>query len=109
MKFFPVATLAFVLVTPVFHFITALAAGGGHGSYMPAKLLFPWTMAATAFTRDIAQPFIAVAIAQYPVYGVILDWARSAGQLKSGVLALAAAHVAAVMLAFVISNPSFTP
>ena len=109
MKFFPIASLAFVLVTPVFLFITVLAAGGGHGSYMPAKLLFPWTMAATAFTRDIVQPFVVVAIAQYPVYGIMLDWVRSAGQLRSGVLTLAAAHVAAVMLAFAISNPSFTP
>jgi hypothetical protein len=84
MKFFPIASLAFVLATPVLLFITVLAAGGGHGSYMPAKLLFPWTMAATAFTREIAQPFIAVAIAQYPAYGIALDWARSTRAIEAG-------------------------
>ena len=109
MKFFPIASLACVLATPVLLFVTVLAAGGGHGSYWLAKLLFPWTMAATAFTREIAQPFVAVAVAQYPVYGIVLDWVRSAGQLKSGMLALAGAHLAAVILAFAIANPSFTP
>lgn len=28
-------------------------------------------------------PFVGVAIAQYPVYGMILDWARSAGIFKT--------------------------
>jgi hypothetical protein len=109
MKFFPKATLAFVIVTPVFLFITVLAAGGGHGSYMPAKLLFPWSMAGTAFTASITEGLVAIAIAQFPIYGIVLDWARYAGRFKWGGLVLAGAHFVALDLAFLISNPSFTP
>jgi hypothetical protein len=103
------ATLVFVVATPVLLFVVVVAAGGGHGSYVLAKILFPYTMAATAFTGEIAQPFIAAGIVQYPVYGVILDWARSVDGFRPGLLALAAIHFVAVGFAFLISNPSFTP
>jgi hypothetical protein len=101
------ATLLCVLITPVLLFLVVLAAGGGHGSYFPAKMLFPWTMMSTAATKSLAQPFIALGIAQYPLYGVILDASRATGRFKPASLALAAAHVAALMLAFAISSPSF--
>ena len=104
-----IATLAFVVVTPILLFVTVAAAGGGHGTYYLAKILFPYTMAATAFTGAIVQPFIAAAFVQYPLYGTILDWRRSAGRFKPGLLALAATHLVAVLLAFGISNPSFPP
>jgi hypothetical protein len=103
------ATLAFILITPVLLFLIILLAGGGHGTYWLAKTLFPWTMMSTAVTREIVQPFIALGIAQYPLYGVVLDVARATGRFKPAALTLAAAHVSAVMLAFAISNPSFTP
>jgi hypothetical protein len=106
--FLPKATLAFVVAAPVLIWVVVVAGGGGHGSYLPAKILFPYTMAATAFTRDIVQPFIAAAIVQYPLYGVILDWARYRDRFRAGGLALAATHLVAVGLALLISNPSFT-
>ena|SRR5438105_15591245 len=104
-----IATLAFVLITPVLLFIVFLAGGGGHGTYWLAKTLFPWTMMSTAVTKSIVQPFIALAFVQYPLYGIILDVARATSRLTPAAPTLAAAHVAAVMLAFAISNPSFTP
>jgi hypothetical protein len=65
-------------------------------------------MAATGFTRTITEPLMAIGIAQYPIYGIMLDWARYAGRLKLGLLALAGSLVG-VDLAFLISNRSFTP
>jgi hypothetical protein len=103
------ATLLCVLITPVLLFLVVLAAGGGHGSYFPAKILFPWTMMSTAATKSLARPFIVLGIAQYPLYGIILDSARAAGLFKPASMTLASAHVAALMLAFAISSPSFTP
>jgi hypothetical protein len=97
------------LATPLLLFMVVLAAGGGHGTYGLAKALFPWTMMSTAVTRSITQPLIVVGIAQYPAYGVILDCARATGRFKPAALTLLAAHFSAIMLAFAISNPSFTP
>jgi hypothetical protein len=103
------ATLLGIFVTPVLLFIVVVAAGGGHGTYWLAKTFFPWTMMATAVTKSIVQPFIAFAFAQYPLYGIILDWMRASGRLKPAALALAAVHLFAALLAFAISDPSFTP
>lgn len=103
------ASLAFVAVTPVLLFIAVLAAGAGHGTYYAAKILFPYTMASTAFTGGVVQPFIAAGIVQYPLYGVILDWTRSVDRFRAGLLAIAGTHLIAVGLALMISNPSFTP
>ena len=101
--------LGFVVIAPVLALFAAGAAGGGHGSYMPAKILFPYSMAATAFAREITPPLMVAALVQYPVYGGILAWARSAGRFRPGLLALAATHLVAVVLAFGMSNRSFTP
>ena len=103
------ATFLSVLATPLLLFMVVLAAGGGHGTYGLAKALFPWTMVSTAVTKSITQPFIVLGIAQYPLYGIILDCARSAGRFKPAALTLLAAHFSAMMLAFAISNPSFMP
>jgi len=103
------ATLLSLLATPLLLFTVVLAAGGGHGTYGLAKMLFPWTMMSTAVTKSITQPFIVLGIAQYPVYGIILDWARANGRFKPAALTLLATHFSAMMLAFSISNRSFTP
>lgn len=105
----PWATLLGILITPVFLFVTVLAMGGGHGTYYAAKTLFPWTMMSTAATKSITQPMVALAIAQYPLYGIILDAARARSRSRPAALVLVAAHVLAVLLAFAISDPSFTP
>ena len=103
------ATLLGVVVTPALLFLVVVAAGGGHGTYWLPKVLFPWTMMSTAVTKSITQPLIVLGIAQYPLYGIILDLARSNGRFKPASLTLLAAHFSALMLAFSISDRSFTP
>jgi hypothetical protein len=103
------ATFLSVLATPSLLFVVVLAAGGGHGTYWPAKTLFPWTMMSTSVTKSITQPFIVLGTAQYPLYGIILDWARAISRFKPAALTLLAAHFSAMLLAFAISNPSFKP
>jgi hypothetical protein len=103
------ATLAFIAVTPVLLLVVVFTAGAGHGTYYAAKILFPYTMATTAFTTGIREPFVAVGIVQYPLYGVLLDCARYVGRFKPALLALAGVHFVAIVLAFLISDPSFTP
>ena len=93
----------------MFLLVVVAAGGGGHGTYYAAKTLFPWTMMATSVTKEITTPFIALAFVQYPLYGILLDVARAKGGFGPAALALLAFHVLAIMLAFSISNPSFTP
>jgi hypothetical protein len=47
------------------------SAGAGHGNYFLAKLLFPYSMLLTRATGDsITTPLIALAVVQFPVYGL---------------------------------------
>ena len=103
------ATLLCLLATPLLLFLAVVAAGGGHGTYWLAKMFFPWSMMSTAVTKSITQPLIVLGIAQYPLYGIILDLARARSRFKPAALTLLAAHFSALMLAFSISNRSFTP
>ena len=48
------------------------AAGAGHGTYIPAKLLFPFTMLAGVFGDSITLPYLIVALVQFPLYRFIL-------------------------------------
>jgi len=103
------ATVLCLLATPLLLFLVVAAAGGGHGTYWLAKMFFPWSMMSTAVTRSITQPLIVLGIAQYPLYGIILDLARARSRFKPAALTLLFAHFSALMLAFSISNRSFTP
>lgn len=50
--------------------VAVAAAGGGHGIYGPAAVLFPYTMLSTRFFGEITAPLVALALVQYPLYGV---------------------------------------
>jgi len=78
-RFRGLPTVGGLLVTPILLFIVVMT-GGVSGSYSLAKTLFPWTMMSTAVTRSIVQPYIALAVVQYPIYGIIFDIARARGQ-----------------------------
>lgn len=104
-RFFIACTIA----APILVFAAMTAASGGHGSYLPAKILFPYTMASTALTGEITIPFVALGFLQYPVYGAVLDAARSAGRFTQTLGVIVGLHLVFVALAFAISSPSFTP
>ena len=89
--------------------VTVLAAGGGHGTYAPAKVLFPYSMALTAATGEITSPLVVIALAQYPAYAVIMWALRGTSTRQRRWIGLACVHVLAVAWAFVSADSSFTP
>ena len=53
--------------------IVFISAGAGHGTYLPAKILFPYTMMAAIYLGISVNPaLMTLAIAQFPLYGVLL-------------------------------------
>src|SRR5262245_47354098 len=71
------------VVTLLLTFLIVWTIEGVHGSnnaasYL-AKLFFPWTMTSTAVTKHLTSFAILFGMAQYPLYGIILDWARATG------------------------------
>ncbi len=47
--------------------------GGGHGTYKPTIILFPFGMIGTSFQKSITLPFTILGIVQFPIYGYLLD------------------------------------
>jgi hypothetical protein len=73
--------------------------GGGHGNYTPAIALFPFGMLiALALTDQITGFSIAVALTQFPIYGLIM----SSGSRKVRFCVLAGLHAVAVILALML-------
>jgi hypothetical protein len=64
------------IVTIVGIIIAIMAAGGGDGSYIPLKVLFPYMMLSTVFTDTIALPFILLLFIQFPLYGLFISHSR---------------------------------
>ena len=50
--------------------VAFVCAAGGHGNYVAAKILFPYSLALTHFTHVITRPLVALALAQYPAYAL---------------------------------------
>lgn len=97
-----------VIVTPLAWFLGLASAGGGHGNYFLARLLFPYTMLSTATTDAITNFFFAVAIAQFPIYGIVAGIAGLAGRQRLVLSVLAVIHAIAALLSFVFYGESFT-
>src|SRR5438105_4422954 len=59
------------LITIPFLALAVFCAGGGHGTYAPAKFLFPVAMIFAVGRESITPPIIGLALVQFPLYGLI--------------------------------------
>jgi hypothetical protein len=84
-------------------------AGGGHGTYLPAKILFPFAMLAGVFGHSISPPYVVLAIVQFPLYGFLLGAVFRSRRFALCVVILSCAHfaVAAVDI-FMAADNSFS-
>jgi hypothetical protein len=102
--------LAFGAVVGVLCLLVAVfAAGAGHGTYLPAKILFPFAMLASVLGRSITFPYVVLALAQFPLYGLLLGAAFRSPRFILCVIILSCAHfaVAAVDI-FMPADDSFS-
>jgi hypothetical protein len=97
-----------VLVGGVALVVAWFYAGFGHGTYTPAKILFPYTMYfAVAFAGRITMPSLLLAFLEFPAYGLA---AGLAAQRKKAILALGfilVLHVVTMALRLRIENDTF--
>lgn len=100
-----IISLAF---TPPALIVGLISAGAGHGDYLVAKILFPYTMLSTALYDSITDLFFAAAFVQFPLYGVILAFAGERRRFYSFAFLLALIHTSTVALCFVIGSKNFS-
>ena len=106
-----------VLVTPIAALLAIASAGGGHGHYVFAKLLFPYTLLMPHFLPDmtaefphsITTPWIILALSQFPLYCLAVGLAtqkKLAGYLVCSMIFLV--HAIGVAMCFSGLIPSFS-
>jgi hypothetical protein len=84
-----------------------LSGGAGHGSYVAARALFPFSLLLTRVEGSIGSAAICVGLLQFPLYGALIGSAitRKAGRV---VFVLAAAHFIAAVACFSGLLPDFS-
>ena len=97
-----------LIVTPLFLYLGVASGGAGHGNYLLAKLLFPFTMLSTRAFGSIVAPFILLAIIQFPVYGFILGAANVRRTVFLPAIGILLLHSVAAVACFFVVGPDFS-
>ena len=105
---FLIPVVASLVATPLLLGTAFAYAGAGHGSYLLAKVLFPLTMLSSVAFSSITAPFIILAIAQFPAYGLLLGRANLKGKLARWAIALTAIHLMAVCACNALVSENFS-
>ena len=101
--------LASIAMEAVAVVVVVIAAGGGHGTYMPAKIIFPYTLMLTRWTQVITTAGIVVALLQFPLYGLAVSTGRTIRSRRAIIAACALGHAIAGVMAMWWSAEAFTP
>jgi hypothetical protein len=81
--------------------ISIIFAGGGHGTYIPAKIIFPFTMLLANLNHEISGIGIIIALIQIPIYSAIL-WHKPKWKFV-----VCGIHLLAIALCFCFAVDSF--
>jgi hypothetical protein len=103
-----VGLAAGVLITIPFLAFVVFTAAAGHGTYAPAKLLFPFAMFAAVVGHSITPPFIVAACIQFPLYGLVLGSVAGSARFRPLALAVVVLHFLAVAVVFARSDEAFS-
>ena len=96
-----------LVATPVCLFLGLVSTGAGHGTYLWARVLFPYTMLSTLIFESITVPFMVLAIIQFPLYGIALEIARRRRRFLYTSAGLSALHFLAVVIFTLFPNKYF--
>ena len=100
-----IGLLTGIALTPIAFFFAVASAGAGHGDYVLARALYPFSILSTHLTDSITFVGIALACVQFPVYGWFVGPVFSKEKRPLSIaLVTAGAHAIAVSLAFIFPN-----
>jgi hypothetical protein len=90
-----------LIITFLCLLVTILFAGGGHGTYIPAKIIFHFTMLLANLNNEISLIGFIIALIPIPIYSRIL---MDKPKWKYFVFGI---HLLAIALCFHFNNDSF--
>jgi hypothetical protein len=98
--------LGILFALPAF-LLAVASAGAGHGHYVMARMLFPFSMLLTLVEGSIGPIALAVALFQFPLYGAMVGWAVSLKTFRpTG--AIFSIHLIAIIACFSGIIPMFS-
>ena len=87
------ALIAGIVLTVAFGITALLAVAGGDGTYVPAALFFPGALLCAIGLGAFTNFTLIVAVAQWPLYLVILSISRRKGHKRSAIVSLSSIHL----------------
>jgi hypothetical protein len=75
-------------ITPIACVGGLVSVGGGHGSYVAARLVLPYAYACIGAYSGAGFVVCALALLQWPIYGLVLDKAKMKGVVAGVILLL---------------------
>jgi hypothetical protein len=99
---FLIPLIVSLIATPLLLFGGVASGGAGHGHYVFAKIFFPFTMLSTILFGSIIGPFIALAIVQFPLYGLLIGTANEKRRVVPYAAGLVIVHALAVVACFLL-------
>lgn len=84
-----------------------MSGGAGHGSYIAARVLFPFSMLLTRLEGSIGLVAMSVGLFQFPLYGALVG-RTVALRTYQALYMLMAAHLVAVLASFTGLLPDFS-
>jgi hypothetical protein len=95
-----------VLVTAPAILTASISGGAGHGSYIAARVLFPFSMLISQLVGEIRLVALAVGLIQFPLYGAVVG--RTVAAQSTSTFSLVTAHIIAVLACFSGLLPQFS-
>lgn len=92
-----------ILVVTFFTLIfVILMMGGGHGTFLPAKLIYPYSMIISIINNQIGVLAMILAVIQIPLYSIFIN------KKSKDIFVLVVIHIVAIIICFNIPAGSFT-
>jgi len=94
------------LITAPAIFAAVMSAGAGHGTYIAARVLFPFSLLLTRLEGSIGPFAVGVGVLQFTIYGALVGRAVALGA-RAPLLLITVAHLVAVLACFSGLLPAF--
>jgi hypothetical protein len=98
-----------IVLTPLLLYVALASAGAGHGSYFWAKVLFLYTILAAKAVNSVTPALEGLAVAQVPIYGLLVGLGAKAARLLAVIVGLVVIHTVVVAACFVVPMRSSFP
>lgn len=102
-----VPVVAGIALSVLFGAVSVLATAGGHGTYVPAALLFPAALLLAIELTIVSNAVLWFAAVQWPLYGLMVAVAAGRGRERGVMIWLTLIHAVLVAACFLLDRGQF--